>query len=97
MKQEIYEKIEAYQGLLEELKLQLIELTVAKDLASQMKVRLKLLLADTTRKRRRLYYRNHLSFLVEGIAVLERGIISATNNIEHYESKFNKYLVEVQP
>ena len=96
MKREIYEKIEAYQGILEELKLQLVELTVAKDLAGNVKIRIKQRLAETSRERRRLYYRTHLGFLVEGMAVLERSIIAASNNIEYYESKFNEYLKEVR-
>lgn len=97
MERNVYEKIEAYEGLLEELNLQRLELTVARDLALQVQARMTQRLVETSRSRRRLYYRQHLDFLIEGLAVLERGINAVSNNIDHYDTKFSEYLAEVTP
>ena len=56
MKKNQYEKIEAYEGLLEELKLQLLELSVARDLARRMEATLRQRLQKPSPPHRRLYY-----------------------------------------
>ncbi len=97
MNTDTFEKIESYLGLLEELKLQRIELETAKSSAIYLKNRLNDALANTSRDDRKLYLRKHLDFLIEGIAILERGLNTSSNNIEVYEQKFDHFLKGVQP
>jgi hypothetical protein len=97
MKTNQYEKIEAYEGLLEELKLQQLELSVARDLARRMEATLRQRLQKPSPPRRRLYYHKHLDMLLEGISVLERGSNAVSNNIDYYQSRFEQYLTEVEP
>ncbi|MDJ0765308.1 MAG: hypothetical protein QNJ97_20175 [Myxococcota bacterium] len=95
MDQKTFEKIESYQGLIEELKIQLLELQVARDGAKQVQEQLNQGLGATSRTKRRFRYRKHLDHLLEGIGVLERGINAAAHNVEVYEEKFDAYLKEV--
>ena len=97
MKKNQYEKIEAYEGLLEELKLQLLELSVARDLARRMEATLRQRLQKASPPHRRMYYHKHLDLLLEGLSVLERGSNAVSNNIDYYQSRFEQYLTEVAP